>query len=158
MRSLIIVRWLLGVLGVRRVLRVWGVGWLLLQWKESAYCDIRKAEKGHKQTEDEPVAVDSDWRSEVDSNVYSDAAGCCILSAMAAGLETAAVDSGSRLVFLVAAKVVADVAAARSLRCMEAADRAVLVDGTESSVNRRSIHSLPSLYMKPLYCRIGVGE
>lgn len=104
------------------------------------------------------VAVDSDWRSEVDSNVYSDAAGCCILSAMAAGLETAAVDSGSRLVFLVAAKVVADVAAARSLRCMEAADRAVLVDGTESSVNRRSIHSLPSLYMKPLYCRIGVGE
>ena len=100
---------------------------------------------------DEPEAVDSDWRSAVDSNVDLDNAGCCMLSAMAAGLETAAMDSDSRLVFLVAAKVVVDVAAARSLRCMEVADRAVLVDGAESSVNRRSNHSLPSLYVGLLY-------
>ena len=94
---------------------------------------------------DEPVVVDSGLRSEVDSNVYLGAAGYCMLSAMAAGLETAAVDSDSRLVSLVAAKVVVDAAAARSLRCMEVADRSVLVDGAESSVNRRSNHSLPFL-------------
>ena len=104
------------------------------------------------------MAVDSDWRSEADSNVYLDVAGCCILFAMAAGLETAALDSDFRLVSLVAAKVVVDVAAARSLRCMEVADRAVLVDGVESSVNRRSNHSLPSLYVGLLYYRIAVGE
>ena len=106
---------------------------------------------------DEPVAVDSDWGSEADSNVYLDVVGCCILFAMAAGLETAALDSDSRSVSLLAAKVVVDVAAARSLRCMEVVDRAVLVDGVESFVNRRSNHSLPSLFMGLLYYRIGVG-
>lgn len=106
---------------------------------------------------DEPVVVDSNWRSEVDSNVYLDVAGCCMLSAMAPELETAAVDSDSRLVFLVATKVVVDVAAARSLRCMEVAHRSVLVDGAESSVNPRSNHSLPFLYAGLLYYRIGVG-
>ena len=107
---------------------------------------------------DEPVVVDSDLGSVVDSNVGSGDAGCCMLSAMAAGLETAGVDSDSRLVLLLAAKVVVDVAAARRLRCMEVADRSVLVDGVESSVNRRSNHLLPFLYVGPLYYRIGVSE
>ena len=107
---------------------------------------------------DEPVAVDSDWRSEVDSNVYLDVAGYCILFAMAAGLETAAVDSYFRSVSLVAAKAVVDVAAARSLRCMQVADRAVPVDGVESSVNRQSSHSLPSFCLGLFYYRMAVGE
>ena len=161
MRSLIVVIWLLGlldVLGSRRVLRVWRVGLLLLQPKESAYCDVKRTDEGYKEMIDEPVSVDSDWWSEVDSNVYLDVAGCCILFAMAAGLETAALDSDFRSVSLVAAKVVVDVAAARSLRCMEVADRAVLVDGVESFVNRRSNHSLPSLSVGLLCYRTGVGE
>ena len=120
--------------------------------------DVKRADEGCKEMKDEPVAVDSDWRSEVDSNVYLDVAGCCILFAMAAGLETAAVDSYSRSVSLVAAKVVVDVAAARSLRYMEVADRAVLVDEVESFVNRRSNHSLPSLCLGLLYYRVTVGE
>ena len=101
------------------------------------------------------MAVDSDLRSEVDSNVYLGGAGCCTLSAIAAGLANAAVDNGSRLVvLLVAVKIVVEVAAARSLRCMEVAHRFVLVGVVESSVNRRSNHSLPSLYVCFLYCQI----
>lgn len=68
----------------------------MLQQKKSAYCDAEKAEKGRKQMVDEPVVVDSGLRSEVDGNVYLGADGYCMLSAMAAGLETAAVDSDSR--------------------------------------------------------------
>lgn len=96
---------------------------------------------------DEPVAVDNESRSEADSNVDLGDAGYCMLSAMAAGLETAAVEGGFRLVFLDAAKVVVDVVVARSLRCMEGAVRSELVDVVESSVNRRSSRSLPSLYL-----------
>ncbi len=98
---------------------------------------------------DEPVAADIDLTSVVDNNVYLGNAGYCILSAMAAGLGTAAVDNGSRLGVLLL-----EVAAARSLRCMEVADRSVLVDGAESSVNRRSNHSLPSLYVGLSYYRM----
>ena len=101
---------------------------------------------------DEPVAVDSELRSEVDSNVYWGDAGCCRHSATAAGLGTgypgtSAVEGGFRLVSLLAAKLVVDVAAARSLRCREGAVHSVPVDGVESSVNRRSSHLLPFLYV-----------
>ena len=131
---------------------------MLLERKESVYCDVEKADKGCKQMVYEPVAVNSDLRSGVDSNVGLGDSGYCILSAMAAGFGTAAVDSDSRLVSLVAAKVEVDAAAARKLRCMEVADRSVLVDGVESSVNQRSNHSLPFLYVGLLYYRAGVGE
>lgn len=100
------------------------------------------------------MAVDIELRSEVDSNVYLDVAGCCRLSATAAGLGTAAVEGGFRLVSLLAAKLVVDVAAARSLRCMEGAVHSVPVDGVESSVNRRSSHLLPCLYVSKLYGEI----
>ena len=77
-----------------------------------------------------------------------------MLSAMAAGPGTAAVEGDFHLVFLDAAKLVVDVAVARSLRCMEGAVRFVLVDVVdvvESSVNRRSSHLLPSLYVRQSY-------
>ena len=73
---------------------------------------------------------------------------------MMAGLGAAALEGGFRLVFLDAAKVVVDVAVARSLRCMEGAVRFVLVtvvDVVERSVNRRSSHLLPSLYVSQSY-------
>ena len=77
-----------------------------------------------------------------------------MLSAMAAGPGTAAVEGGFHLVLLDAAKLVVDVAVARSLRCMEGAVHSVLVDGVESSANRRSNRSLPSLYVGLLYYRV----
>ena len=60
-------------------------------------------------------------------------------------------EGGFRLVFLDAARLVVDVAVARSLRYTEVAVRSVLVDVVESSVNRRSSHLLPSLYATVSY-------
>ena len=77
-----------------------------------------------------------------------------MLSATAAGPGTAAVEGGFHLVSLDAAKPVVDVAVARSLRCMEGAAHAVLVDGVESSVNRRNSRLLPSLYVILSYVEI----
>ena len=76
---------------------------------------------------------------------------------MVAGLGAAALEDGFRLVFLDAAKIVVDVAVARSLRCMEGAVRFVLVDVVdvvESSVSRQSNHLLPSLYVSQSYDEI----
>ena len=76
---------------------------------------------------------------------------------MVAGLGAAALEGGFRLVFLDAAKIVVDVAVARSLRCMEGAVRFVpvdVVDVVESSVSRQSNHLLPSLYVSQSYNEI----
>ena len=78
-------------------------------------------------------------------------------SAMVAGLGVAVLEDGVRLVFLDAAKIVVEVAVARSLRCMEGAVRFVLVtvvDVVESSVSRQSNHLLPSLYVSQSYDKI----
>ena len=81
-------------------------------------------------------------------------AGCCRLSATAAGLGTAVEEGDLRLVSLLAANLVVDVAAARSLHCMEGAVHAVPVDGVESSANRRNSHLLPFLYVSKRYDEI----